>query len=41
MDETHAEGRPRFDDGVACGGSTAVVGGGLAGVDRMLADLWG
>lgn len=42
MDEAHVEGRPQFADRA---GSTvdeaAVVDGGLAGVDRMLADLWG
>jgi DNA helicase-2/ATP-dependent DNA helicase PcrA len=41
MDEVHAEGRPRFDDGAGPDGAPAVVDGGLAGVDRMLADLWG
>ncbi len=41
MDEVHAEGRPRFDDGAGPGGEPAVVAGGLGGVDRMLADLWG
>jgi len=42
MDEAHVEGRPQFDDrpGMAVDES-AVVEGGLAGVDRMLADLWG
>ena len=38
MDEVHAEGRPQFDE-TPCA-ETAVVDGGLAGVDRMLADLW-
>nr|MDQ3641126.1 ATP-binding domain-containing protein [Actinomycetota bacterium] len=40
MDQAHAEGRRRFD---ALGGTgeVAVVDGGLAEVDRMLADLWG
>lgn len=38
MDEIHVEGRPQFDDAVA--GELPVVAGGLAGVDRMLADLW-
>ncbi len=41
MDEVHAEGRPRFDDGMGPAGGVMVVDGGLAGVDRMLADLWG
>jgi len=41
MDEVHAEGRPRFDDGLVPGAEVPVVDGGLAGVDRMLADLWG
>jgi len=41
MDEVHAEGRPRFADGLAPGAEVPVVGGGLAEVDRMLADLWG
>lgn len=43
MDEVHAEGRRRFDDGPGGQGEggAAVVEGGLAGVDRMLADLWG
>jgi DNA helicase II / ATP-dependent DNA helicase PcrA len=39
MDEVHVEGRPQFDDGPAPG-DAAMVDGGLAGVDRMLADLW-
>ena len=39
MDEVHDEGRPAFDD-VPCP-ETAVVDGGLAGMDRTLADLWG
>jgi DNA helicase-2/ATP-dependent DNA helicase PcrA len=38
MDETHREGRPEGDDTEAAPGT--VVDGGLAGVDRMLADLW-
>jgi len=43
MDEVHVEGRPAYDDGLgACpAGEVTVVDGGLAGVDRMLADLWG
>ncbi|HEV2760013.1 MAG TPA: ATP-dependent helicase [Acidimicrobiales bacterium] len=41
MDDVHAEGRRRFDDGPDGQGEAAVVDGGLAGVDRMLADLWG
>jgi DNA helicase-2/ATP-dependent DNA helicase PcrA len=41
MDEVHAEGRPRFDDGLVLGAAVPMVEGGLAGVDRMLADLWG
>jgi DNA helicase-2/ATP-dependent DNA helicase PcrA len=42
MDEAHTEGRPAFDDGLPGGdGQVAMVDGGLAGVDRMLADLWG
>jgi len=41
MDEAHAEGRSRVDDGIGPSGEAAVVDGGLAGVDRMLADLWG
>ena len=45
MDTAHVEGRPEFDDaGIASGGSGGsgggVVGGGLAGVDSMLAGLW-
>ncbi|HJV08242.1 MAG TPA: 3'-5' exonuclease, partial [Acidimicrobiales bacterium] len=38
MDEAHVEGRPQHADSVVDDG--AVVDGGLAGVDRMLADLW-
>jgi hypothetical protein len=41
MDEVHDEGRPGTDDGFGPGSEVAVVDGGLAGVDRMLADLWG
>jgi DNA helicase II / ATP-dependent DNA helicase PcrA len=41
MDEVHAEGRPRFDDALGPGAEVAGVDGGLAGVDRMLAHLWG
>ena len=41
MDEVHAEGRPRFDDGLGPAGEVALIDGGLAGVDRALADLWG
>ena len=40
MDEAHVEGRPAFDDGAGAI-DEAVVDGSLAGVDRMLADLWG
>jgi len=38
MDEVHAEGRPPVEESLA--GEVEVVAGGLAGVDRMLADLW-
>jgi DNA helicase-2/ATP-dependent DNA helicase PcrA len=38
MDEVHAEGRAQVDENLA--GEVALVDGGLAGVDRMLADLW-
>ncbi|MGI8985172.1 MAG: 3'-5' exonuclease, partial [Acidimicrobiales bacterium] len=41
MDEAHVEGRPRFDAALAGVDDAAVVAGGRAGVDRMLADLWG
>ena len=46
MDTEHAEGRQAVDDAVGPDGQVpdgqvAVVDGGLAGVDRMLADLWG
>ena len=42
MDDDHVEGRPAFDDRAGAGvDEAAVVDGGLAGVDRMLADLWG
>ncbi len=41
MDEAHVEGRPQFDDRLGPDGGQQVVAGGLAGVDRMLADLWG
>jgi DNA helicase-2/ATP-dependent DNA helicase PcrA len=41
MDDDHVEGRPAFDDRAGAGiDEAAVVDGGLAGVDRMLADLW-
>jgi len=40
MDTEHAEGRPPVDDQVHGADGAAVVDGGLAGVDRMLADLW-
>ena len=39
MDEVHAEGRLGADDGFGPPAEVAVDGG-LAGVDRMLADLW-
>ena len=39
MDETHTEGRPEFHDALT--GEVEMVDGGLAGIDRMLADLWG
>ena len=38
MDTAHVEGRPEFDDTALGGG--AVVDGGLASVDSMLASLW-
>ena len=42
MDEAHVEGRPQFVDRAGAAiDESAVVDGGLAGVDRMLADLWG
>ena len=42
MDEAHVEGRPLYRDRPgAADDDVAVVDGGLAGVDRMLADLWG
>jgi DNA helicase-2/ATP-dependent DNA helicase PcrA len=41
MDEIHTEGRPGTDDGPDPRAEVALVDGGLAGVDRMLADLWG
>jgi DNA helicase-2/ATP-dependent DNA helicase PcrA len=41
MDEIHTEGRPGTDDGPDPRADVAPVDGGLAGVDRMLADLWG
>jgi hypothetical protein len=41
MDEAHVEGRPQFADRVGTVDESLVVDGGLAGVDRMLADLWG
>ena len=40
MDEVHAEGRPDVHDSTELAGLPGVDGG-LAGVDRMLADLWG
>ena len=40
MDKAHVEGRPAFAD-AGPGGPAAVVDGGLAGVDGMLAELWG
>ena len=40
MDEVHAEGRPGIDDDLGADSAAAVVDGGVAGVDRMLADLW-
>ena len=39
MEQVHTEGRAEVDDAVCA--ETAPVDGGLAGVDRMLADLWG
>jgi hypothetical protein len=42
MDEAHVEGRPQFAERAgATVDESAVVDGGLAGVDRALADLWG
>jgi DNA helicase II / ATP-dependent DNA helicase PcrA len=40
MDEVHAEGRPQFDDGRAPGQAVVAVDGGLAALDRSLAELW-
>jgi DNA helicase-2/ATP-dependent DNA helicase PcrA len=41
MDEAHVEGRPQFADRPGAIDESVVVDGGLAGVDRLLADLWG
>jgi DNA helicase II / ATP-dependent DNA helicase PcrA len=41
MDEVHVEAHPRYDDRAGAVDESLVVDGGLAGVDRMLADLWG
>lgn len=41
MDQVHAEGRRRFDDDLGPAAEMAAIDGGLAGVDCMLADLWG
>ncbi|MDQ2825355.1 MAG: ATP-binding domain-containing protein, partial [Actinomycetota bacterium] len=44
MDKAHVEGRPAFADadaGAGPGGPPAMVEGGLAAVDSLLAGLWG